>query len=102
MSERRRKRGKEKGQVLVLVTLVSIPLFAMIGLVVDLGWMRFLKKSAQAAADSAAMAAILQFQATVSGSSFTCGAAGVVCQAPTACPSAITTPANPLFQEASW
>src|ERR1039457_885560 len=45
MSERRLKRGKEKGQVLVLVTLVSIPLFAMIGLVVDLGWMRFLKKS---------------------------------------------------------
>ncbi len=85
-----------RGQVLLLVTLSSVPIFAMIGLVSDIGWMHFLKKSAQASADAAASAAILQFQDTVSGSSFVCGDPGVVCQAPTACRPDIAAPANAL------
>lgn len=96
MSTMRRRDGRPRGQVLLLVTFSFIPIFGMIGLVSDIGWMHFLKKSAQAAADAGANAAILQFQATVSGSSFVCGAPGVVCQDPTACPADITTPANPL------
>jgi uncharacterized protein (DUF2147 family) len=96
MQARRCRQSRPRGQVVLLVTFASVPLFAMLGLVTDLGWMHFLKKSAQAAADAAALASIFQFQATVSGSSFVCGSPGVVCQAPTACPSNITTPANPL------
>lgn len=46
-----------RGQALVMVTLVLIGMCGLIGLAVDLGWAYFTKKSAQAAADSAAMAA---------------------------------------------
>lgn len=73
------------GQALILATLALIPLFGIIGLAVDLGWMEFTKKSAQTAADAAAMAAVLQFQSTNYSSDFTCGAGGVICQSPTSC-----------------
>lgn len=76
-----------------MVTLALIPMFGLLGLAVDVGWMEFTKKSAQAAADAAAMAALLQFQSTSFSSDFTCGVNGVVCQAPTSCN---PTPANYL------
>src|SRR3984893_1506121 len=76
---------KSSGQALILVTMSLIPLFGLLGLVVDVGWMEFVKKQAQTAADAAAMAALLQFQSTTFSSDFTCGANGVVCQAPTSC-----------------
>jgi Putative Flp pilus-assembly TadE/G-like len=47
-----------RGQVLVMVTLVLIGMCGLMGLAVDLGWAYFTKKSAQAAADAAAMAAV--------------------------------------------
>ncbi len=73
------------GQALILVTMALIPLFGLLGLVVDLGWMEFTKKSAQTAADAAAMSALLQFQSTTYSTTFTCGAGGVICQSPTSC-----------------
>src|SRR6266545_873769 len=76
---------KCKGQVVLLCTISLIPLLALLGLVVDIGWMRYLKTSAQTAADAAAMAAALKFHSTMGGSVFTCGVDGVVCQAPTSC-----------------
>src|SRR5437667_7052311 len=77
--------NKHRGQALILVTLTLIPMFGLLGLAVDLGWMEFTKKSAQTAADAAAMAALLQFQSTTFSTTVTCGVGGVVCQAPTSC-----------------
>jgi len=68
-----------------MTTLALIPMFGIIGLAVDLGWMEFTKKSAQTAADAAVMAALLKFQSTSYSTDFTCGVGGVVCQAPTSC-----------------
>jgi hypothetical protein len=76
---------KRSGQALIMITLSLIPMFGLLGLVVDVGWMEFIKKQAQTAADAAAMAALLQFQSTTFSSSFACGTNGVVCQAPTSC-----------------
>src|SRR2546423_1303619 len=92
MPARDLKSGR-RGQTLILVSFALIPMFGLLGLVVDLGWMEFVKMSAQKAADAAAMAAILQFQSTVFSSSLSCGVAGVVCQSPTSCSPA---PANYL------
>src|SRR5215467_2354808 len=74
-----------RGQALIMTTLALIPMFGIIGLAVDLGWMEFTKKSAQTAADAAVMAALLKFQSTAYSTDFTCGVGGVVCQAPTSC-----------------
>ncbi len=64
-----------------MTTLVSIPLFAMIGLVTDLGYMRYAKMTAHSAAEAAAQAAIVNFYSTTGGATFNCtGSTGnVVC-----------------------
>lgn len=77
--------GFKKGQSLLIITIALIPMFGIVGLVTDLGYMYFVKKSAQNAADAAAMAAILQFQWGLGGSGASCGTGGVVCQNPTSC-----------------
>ncbi len=76
---------KHRGQALIMTTMALIPMFGLMGLAVDLGWMEFTKKSAQTAADAAALASLLQFQSTTFSTDFTCGAGGVICQAPTSC-----------------
>ncbi|HXI40298.1 MAG TPA: pilus assembly protein TadG-related protein [Bryobacteraceae bacterium] len=76
---------KPRGQALIMTTMALIPMFGLMGLAVDLGWMEFTKKSAQSAADAAAMAAMLQFQSTIFSLDYTCGVNGVICQAPTSC-----------------
>jgi hypothetical protein len=50
----------QRGQALLMVTMVLFAMLGMIGLVVDLGWMYYTKKSAQSAADAAALAAVQQ------------------------------------------
>src|SRR6266481_5125163 len=82
---------KHRGQALIMTTLALIPMFGLLGLAVDLGWMEFTKKSAQTAADAAAMAAVLQYQSTTFSTTITCGVGGVVCQAPTSCSPAPTS-----------
>ena len=47
---------REAGQAVVMMTLGSLVIFGMVGLVVDVGYGYYLKQEAQAAADSAAMA----------------------------------------------
>ncbi len=83
--------NKHRGQALIMTTLSLIPMFGLMGLAVDLGWMEFTKKSAQTAADAAAMAAVLQYQSTTFSTTITCGVGGVVCQAPTSCSPAPTS-----------
>jgi hypothetical protein len=85
-----------KGQVLIMVTLLIVPMMGMIGLVSDFGYMHFVKMSAQTAAEAAAQAAIIDFRATVGGSSFSCGGAVVCADQPTACPANITTPTDSI------
>jgi Putative Flp pilus-assembly TadE/G-like len=77
--------NRHRGQALIMTTFALIPMFGLLGLAVDLGWMEFTKKSAQTAADAAAIAAVLQYQSTNFSTTFTCGVGGIVCQAPTSC-----------------
>jgi hypothetical protein len=90
----RERAQNQRGQILLFVTFAAIPMFAIIGLVTDLGYMQYVKKSTQAAADAAARAAIIQFHDSNYGASYACGGS-VVCQAaPQFCDPAITVPAN--------
>jgi len=87
----RRHSRRERGQALVMITLSAIMIFAILGLVVDIGWAHFRKNAAQAAADAAALAAAQAASISSSGSPV-CGANSVVCQAATACPTNISDP----------
>ncbi len=53
------RRTRTRGQVIIMVTLALIAMFGIMGLAVDVGWSFFVRKRAQGAADSAAMAAVL-------------------------------------------
>ena len=93
---------KCRGQVLLLVTFALVPLCGMVGLVADIGYMRYVQRSAQKAADAAVLAAIADYKATNTGSVFSCGsgstAPGWVCNNPTpyTCPGALTSASNPV------
>src|SRR5438105_14636888 len=91
--------NKHRGQALIMTTMALIPMFGLLGLAVDLGWMEFTKKSAQTAADAAAMAALLQFQSTTFSTTFTCGVGRVVCHATTSCS---TSPTSSLYTAAAY
>jgi hypothetical protein len=91
-----KRAGNQRGQILILVTFAAVPMFATIGLVTDLGYMQYVKKSTQKAADAAARSAIIQFHKANFGGSYSCGGS-VVCQAaPQFCDPAITAPSNPI------
>jgi hypothetical protein len=93
---------KRRGQVLLLVTLAIVPLAAMAGLVTDIGYMRYVQRSAQKAADAAVLAAVAGYNTTNAGSAFTCGSGSSaptwVCHNPTpySCPGALTSASNPV------
>ncbi len=84
-----------QGQAVLMVTFALIPMIALMGLVTDLGYMHYLRTSAQAAADSAAMAASYRFNKTVTGSTFTCADYAWICKNQWPCPSNLTTASNP-------
>ena len=42
--------GNRKGQTAIMFTLAIVPLFGMVGLVVDIGWAHFRSQAAQTAA----------------------------------------------------
>ena len=71
-----------RGQALIMVAMVLFSMLGMIGLVVDLGWSYYIKKSAQAAADAAALAAVSRV--AVNGP-YSCLGSGFACQAVTTC-----------------
>ena len=50
MHANREKRSR--GQILIMTTLVIVPMFAMLGLVTDLGYMRYVKMTTQTAAEA--------------------------------------------------
>jgi hypothetical protein len=78
---------RERGQSLLMASLATGLIFGSLALAVDVGWGYFRRETAQATADSAALAAVRAAVHT-SGNSFTCGSNGVWCSTTaTACPS---------------
>lgn len=78
---------------MLLTMLTLIPIWAMIGLVGDVGWSYYTKGAAQAAAQAAAIAAVRSAMDYVAaGASYNCSSSSVVCQAPANCPSVIPSP----------
>jgi Putative Flp pilus-assembly TadE/G-like len=88
--------GSRRGQALIMVTLVLVPMIGFFGLVTDVGYMHFVKMSAQTAAEAAAQAAIIDFHSSVGGAIISCGGAVVCAATPTACAPNITTPQNSI------
>jgi|SRR5579871_190132 len=82
----------ERGQAALMATMGLVPTLALVGFVVDVGWAHVRKMAAINAAISGATAGA---RAAESASNFTCGS-GVTCQSPTACPSTLNTPSNPI------
>src|SRR3954452_24866769 len=90
------KRSTRSGQTTIMLSLAAVPLFGILGLAVDVGWAYFRHQAAQAAADSAAVAAAMAAYTNVSGGSLTCGASHIACySSETPCPTTFnTTPAD--------
>jgi Tfp pilus assembly protein PilX len=88
--------ARERGQVLLLGTLLIILLLSMLGLAMETGRAFYLRQEAHAAAESAAMATALAAMSSVSGSSVTCSASsttGTQCSSTaTACAASPNSP----------
>lgn len=79
-------RNNKKGQALVMATISLTLALAIIGLVVDLGFGRYTRRVAQAAADAAALAAASQaLSAAGQTATIQCGV-NAQCQSSTSCP----------------
>jgi len=92
-----KSRRSRSGQSVLLVSLAAVPMIAMIGLVTDLGYMHYLKKSAQAAADAAALAGVYRYNRTVFGSGASCSSSNWACHTDEwSCPGTITSAADPV------
>ena len=86
-----------RGQIVLLFTIAVVPMVALLGLVTDIGYMNYIQKSAQAAADASALAAVTRFNSTIGGSTFTCDQFDWICHtAPWQCPPDLTTATNPV------
>jgi Putative Flp pilus-assembly TadE/G-like len=70
-----RQLRNEKGQAIIMVTVGMVFLMGILGLVVDVGWGYYRKQVAQAAVDSAVLAAVV----AAGTGTLTCGSGGVVC-----------------------
>ena len=89
------RRSRESGQAIIMITLGITFLFALLGLVVDIGFGYFTKQLAQGAVDSAVMAGI----ATANAAGGTCGTT-VLCQTGTVCAANPTNPPVTNFDSA--
>jgi hypothetical protein len=88
-----RKGSSQSGQTAIFFTLTLIPVFGLLGLVVDVGWSYWRREACRSAAQSAAIAAAMAANAK---SSLTC-TSQVPCQSTySACPSSLTTPSDPI------
>lgn len=84
--------SRERGQILPLATLLIIFLLAITGLATETGMAYFTRQSAHAAAESAAMAAVLAVLPGVNGTSVSCSPSVACSPAPATCPA---SPSNP-------
>ena len=89
MTTMRNFRKRRRGQVIVMVTLCLFVLCGILGLAVDLGWMYFVRKAAQAAADAAAIAAVKNVKdSAASLADYSCGGIATCAATPVDCPGA--------------
>lgn len=96
MNESRRR---QRGSIALLVALTMIPMLAILGLVVDLGWYYYTTESARAAAESAALAGVQYAMDDVaSGGSYTCNSNELTCQGQTNCASTAPNPITSNLQ----
>jgi len=92
-----RSHNRQTGQALLMVTLALVPMIGFVGLVTDIGYMYYLKNAAQAAADSAVLAAAYRFNQTLSTSGLSCGNPAWICnETPAPCPASLTSASNPV------
>jgi hypothetical protein len=78
---KKRWREYSRGQALIMVTFALIAMMGLLGLAVDLGWSFFVRKSARSAADSAALAAVIEGMRRLGGSgAFTCDDGTLACR----------------------
>src|SRR5437879_2097713 len=84
---------RQNGQALVMVTFALFAMCGLMGLAVDLGWSFYVHKTARAAADSAAMAALQEAVVQLKGvpGSVTCATAGITCSGLIDCSAATGT-----------
>jgi len=88
---------RKRGQAVLIVTVALVPIIGLVGLVTDLGFMYYLRSQAQAAADSAALAAAYAFNDTSSLATLSCSSPTWACTAAgTQCSSTLTTATNPV------
>jgi len=90
-------RESRQGQAMIMVTLGITFLMGILGLVVDVGWGYYRKQVAQAAADSAVLAAVVEASRLSTSGTLTCGSEGIICQEPTSC---VTPGSNPITTSA--
>src|SRR5690242_5368213 len=76
--------GCERGQALIMVTVGTVFIMGILGLVMDVGWGYYRKQVAQAAVDSAVLAAVTE-ASTGTSTTFTCNSNGIAYQNPTPC-----------------
>jgi len=72
---RSRPKTREGGQALIMVTIALVAMSGLIGMAVDFGWSYFMRRQAQAAADSAALAGARAAMTTIQ----TTGASALSC-----------------------
>ena len=61
------KRNNQRGQILVLVALGLVVLIGVMGLAIDLGYLRYVRRQIQSAADAAAIAGALELSSCGTG-----------------------------------
>ena len=88
--------SRQGGQAMIMLTIALVPMFGIMGMVTDLGYMHFVKMEAQTAAEVAARAAIINLHSTVGGALTSCTTSVVCANSITQCPANITTPANSI------
>jgi Flp pilus assembly protein TadG len=94
-----KSRNDQRGSAFLMIMLMVVPMFAAVGLVVDIGWAYFTRQAAHTAAEAAALgAAQAAVDGITNGGTYTCLSHGLGCQAATDCPTTIPSPTTTNLQ----
>jgi Flp pilus assembly protein TadG len=97
-----KSRNDQRGSAFLMVTLMALPMFAAVGLVVDVGWAYYSRQTAHAAAEAAALAAAqAALDGIKAGGTYTCGSQGLGCYSsasPFTCPASTPSPITTNLQ----
>jgi Flp pilus assembly protein TadG len=88
-----KSRNGQRGSAFFMIMFMALPMFAAVGLVVDIGWAYYTRQAAHSAAEAAAMAAAQSaLDGIKAGGTYTCGSQGLGCYTSTAYTCPATTP----------